>query len=89
MGRSKAPEFKDFWNAYPLHRGKVDAEKAWNRLSAGDRQKALAGLPRYRDYIRRSGTAVKYAQGWLNGRRWEDEEDEPAVTDALTDMDTW
>lgn len=73
MGRTKAPSFDDFWKAYPLHKGKIDAEKAWNRLSAGDKQKALAGIPRYREFIQQTGTNIKYPQGWLNGRRWEDE----------------
>lgn len=83
MGRTKTPEFKDFWKAYPLHKGKIDAEKAWNRLSAGDRQKALAGIPRYREFIEQTGTAIKYPQGWLNGHRWEDDmDDAPADADS-------
>ena len=82
MGRSKAPTFDDFWRAYPLHKGKRDAEKAWNRLSAGDKQKALAGIHRYREYIEQTGVSIKYPQGWLNGHRWEDEYDEPAAVSA-------
>lgn len=74
--KSKSPTFDDFWKAYPLHRGKLDAEKAWARLSATDKQKALAALPRYREYLQQTGTNIKYPQGWLNGRRWEDEYDE-------------
>lgn len=99
MPRSKAPEFKDFWRAYPLHRGKVDAEKAWARLSATDKSKALAALPRYREYIRQTGINIKYPQGWLNGHRWEDEYDDeerpadvPAVTPPVSDaceMEIW
>ena len=82
MGRSKAPEFKDFWEAYPLHKGKRDAELAWNRLSAGDKQKALAGIARYREYIAQTGMNIKYPQGWLNGRRWEDEYEDPIASFA-------
>lgn len=98
--RSKAPSFDDFWKAYPLHRGKLDAEKAWARLSDTDKQKALAALPRYREYLQQTGTNIKYPQGWLNGHRWEDEYDEPATkteqsttppatADTLSDMETW
>ena len=101
MGRTKAPEFKDFWKAYPLHKGKIEAERAWNRLSAGDKQKALAGIPRYRKFVEQTGTNIKYPQGWLNGRRWEDEYEEPAgkptgepptngpKKSGLEDMELW
>ena len=80
MGRTKAPNFDEFWKAYPLHKGKIDAERAWNRMSAGDKQKALAGVPAYRLYCEQTGVAVKYPQGWLNGRRWEDEYEETPVS---------
>lgn len=73
MAMSKAPSFDDFWRAYPLHKAKVQAERAWNRLTARDKQKALASLPVYRKYCLQKGIAYKYAQGWLNDRRWEDE----------------
>ena len=89
MGRTKAPEFKDFWAAYPLHRAKDDAERAWNRLSAGDKQKALAAIPRYRDFCQQTGTNIKYAQGWLNGHRWKDEyDDKDAAAAPETEEET-
>ena len=94
--KSKSPTFDDFWRAYPLHKGKRDAERAWNRLSAGDKQKALAGIASYRDYIQQTGMAVKYPQGWLNGHRWEDEYDDVPVKAKpieehyeTNDMETW
>ena len=97
MGRTKTPEFSDFWKAFPLHKGKVEAQRAWNRLSAGDKQKALAAIPRYRVYCEQTGTNIKYPQGWLNGHRWEDEyeDDRPESTASgktapeSGDMDTW
>lgn len=73
MARTKAPAFSDFWQAYPLHMGKREAKRAWDRLSARDKQKALAGIPAYREYVQQTGVFVMYPQGWLNGRRWEDE----------------
>ena len=66
-------DFDEFWKAYPLHRGKKDAERAWGRLTAKERRQAIAALPAYTADCRERGIAFKYAQGWLNGRRWEDE----------------
>lgn len=74
---NKAPSFDEFWAAYPLHKARKQAEQAWQRLSAGDRRAALAALPAYRQDCLRQGIAFKYAQGWLNGRRWEDEVSDP------------
>lgn len=98
MPRSKTPTFDDFWKAYPLHMGKRDAERAWKRLSAGDKQKALAGVSIYRKYIEQTGVNIKYPQGWLNGHRWEDKYDEvqqpekqpdPEPTSIDNDMKIW
>ena len=77
--KTKTPTFEEFWNLYPLHKGKRDAERAWNRLSARDKQKALDGIPPYCVYLEQTGVSVKYPQGWLNGHRWEDEYEEPAI----------
>lgn len=74
---NKAPTFDEFWAAYPLHKARKQAEQAWQRLSAGDRRAALAALPAYRQDCQRQGIAFKYAHGWLNGRRWEDEVSDP------------
>lgn len=90
--------FKEFWERYPLHRAKGPAERAWNRLSARDRRAAYDGIDRYREACERTGVAFKYAQGWLNDRRWEDEydDDTPAAAKAATaeeplpqSMDIW
>lgn len=72
MNRKKntLPDFDTFWDAYPLHKGKQEAMAAWRRLSADDKAKALAVLPRYRDDCLRQGISFKYAQGWLNKRRF-------------------
>lgn len=88
MMASKTPSFDDFWRAYPLHKAKVQAERAWNRLTARDKQKALASLPVYRNYCLQKGIAYKYAQGWLNDHRWEDEyEDNIPVSIATSSKD--
>ena len=91
-------EFDLFYKAYPIHRGRQDAEKAWRRLSAKDRRAAYEGIDRYREYCQQTGVSMKYAQGWLNDRRWEDEYDEtpadnkkPAPTEEPlnTEMEIW
>ncbi|MBQ9646150.1 MAG: hypothetical protein IJV24_07325 [Prevotella sp.] len=70
---TNVPTFDEFWKAYPLHKARKQAEQAWARLTATDRRAALAALPAYRQDCEQQGIAFKYAQGWLNGRRWEDE----------------
>ena len=70
---SRTPTFKEFWAAYPLHRDRLRAEKAWLRMTAADKAAAIAALPAYTADCRQRGVSFQYAQGWLNGRRWEDE----------------
>ena len=71
MGRTAAPDFKAFWNAYGLKRERQDAERAWNGLSAQDRRAAVDGIAAYRESCRERGVAMKYAQGYLHQRLWE------------------
>ena len=75
---NKTPTFDDFWRIYPLKKGKEDAEKkAWNRLTAAEKRKAVAAVPLYIQDCQRNGIdRYKYPQGWLNGKRWRDYEDE-------------
>lgn len=77
---NKAPEFKDFWKVYPRKRGKEDAERAWKRLTAREKQKALAALPAYIADYQQNNISFKYPQGWLNGKRWKDYEEEDSET---------
>ena len=73
-------EFQKFWDAYALKRDRIAAERAWRKLSKGDRRAALAGIQRYRDDCEAQGIPRMYAQGYLNHRRWEDESPTPAPT---------
>ncbi len=70
-------EFDQFYEAYPLHLGRKDAEKAWRRLSVKDRRAARDGIARYCAICQQQGVSYKYPQGYLNGRRWEDKAPEP------------
>lgn len=77
---NKAPYFQTFWDAYGLKRDRHAAERAWNRLTATDKRKAIDGIPNYSSDCARSGVRRMYAQGYLNHRRWEDEPSENADT---------
>lgn len=79
----KTLDFKTFWDHYGLKRERIAAENAWDRLSAKDKRAAFNGIKRYREDCQRQGVAMKYAQGYLNHRRWEDEMDEPQQPHAL------
>jgi len=69
----KTPDFQTFWNAYGLKRDRIAAERAWSRLSTREKKAAIAGIQPYRDDCLRRGISMKYAQGYLNNHRWEDE----------------
>jgi len=67
-------EFLDFWNVYPLKKGKGQALRAWK--SATNKRPSIKELieiikkqktwPEFNEY-------TPYASTWLNGDRWEDE----------------
>lgn len=96
MPRRKTPTFEEFWKAYPVHKAKGDAERAWKRVRAADKVKAVDGIAAYRDECLRTGVAMCYGHGYLNGRRWEDEPEgttgtAPASTPPPPpeEMETW
>jgi len=70
-------EFDTFWNAWPLKKGKKEARVAFEKaIKQGvTLERILAGVETYKREIGPSPdwSKVKWAQGWLNGARWEDE----------------
>jgi len=69
-------EFDQFWTGYPKRVAKKDAQKAWAKLSAEERAKALEALPTHIRYWDLKGTEKHYIPHpatWLNGARFEDE----------------
>lgn len=70
---NKAPDFQQFWNAYALKRDRIAAERAWNKLSAKDKRKAIEAIPAYNADCARQGISRMYAQGYLSHRRFEDD----------------
>lgn len=83
------PGFEEFWVEYPLKLDKYKAAPAFAAaVEAGaDAGAIIAGARRYAAWVRRNGTQpqhVKYAQGWLNDRRWEDDLSDPNAVAADT-----
>ncbi len=81
----RAEAFNRFWEAFSYKKDKAQAIDAWaalppltdafvDRICDAAKQEAA----RRPDYEAK-GRSPQYAQGWINGRRWEDEPDEPQV----------
>ncbi|HSH29128.1 MAG TPA: hypothetical protein VK971_04400 [Thiohalobacter sp.] len=73
-----------FWPQIWKKHDKQNARKAWNKLCPSTPEEAqplfdaiMAGAERYKAFLAANpDRSVKYPQGWLNGRRWEDEFDQ-------------
>ena len=88
-GPPPAPTFQEFWDAYGYKKSRKEAERTWKGLSAGSKRAALAAVPAYLADIAKTKTQQKHAQGWLNGRRWEDELSAPSAgNDAPPELPT-
>ena len=69
-------DFADFWKLYPRKVAKKDAEKAWNKLTAAQKQKALDTVPMHVVCWCsecRETHKIPHAATWLNGERFDDE----------------
>lgn len=68
------PRFDDFWDAYPRHRDRRKAERAFTAaLRRADADTIIDGASRYATDPSREEQYTKYAEGWLNGDGWLDE----------------
>lgn len=67
--------WETFWDLYPKRVAKREAEKAWVRMSMGEREAAITVLPDWLRVWRARGDIqyVPHPASWLNGARWEDE----------------
>jgi hypothetical protein len=84
-------DFTEFWAAYPKKVAKLDAQKAWNKLTPEDRFAAVQALSIHVRYWQIAGTAKEFmphGATWLHGRRWEDELEMPAATNGHDWMKT-
>lgn len=70
--------FDRFWQAYPRHVGKKDAQKVWAKLHPGPvlLDQILAAL-RWQahtpQWTKDGGAFIPYPATWLRAERWEDE----------------
>ena len=89
----KLKSFSDFWNAFDFKKGKAEAADAWMEIKSLDDSMvakildAAKAEAKRRPEIVLKGHSPKWAQGWLTGRRWEDEQN--AVNTQKGDMDPW
>jgi hypothetical protein len=72
--RDCPPRFDDFWAAYPRHRDRRKAQRAFTAaLKRADPDTIIGGAHRYAADPNRVDQFTKYAEGWLNGDGWLDE----------------
>ena len=69
-------DFDDFYALYPRKISRLDAQKAWSKLTLPERVLALSAIPAHVRYWTLAGTDkafIPYPATWLNGERWTDE----------------
>jgi len=89
--RRSASTFDAFWLTYPKKKSRSTAERAWRKLAPSPElcQRILDAIAAQRmspDWRKDDGRYIPYAATWLNGRRWEDEPDQPV---RLVAVDWW
>lgn len=73
--------FDDFWEVFPLKKGKPAAKKAWVKAVKVDHPDVIiAGARAYAKDQNRNPSFTKYPQGWLNDERWKDAPPERPAT---------
>jgi len=82
--------FDDFWNVYPLKKNKGAAKRAWKAaIKKTDVETIVAGARKYRDAQKRDPDFTAHASTWLNGERWDDEDETPKQSGPVTVMDLY
>lgn len=68
--------FNEFWDAFAYKRGKGGAERIWKKINPDNdlAEQIIAGARRYAQIRGSNKQYWKQAQGWLNDKRWEDED---------------
>lgn len=75
--------FDRFWQAYPRKASKSDAFRAWKKLKPNEELigRILNGLEMFKktsQWLKDNGDYIPYPATWLNNRRWEEMEEQPA-----------
>lgn len=68
--------FSDWYAIYPRKVARMDAEKAWKKLTSVQQQAAIDAISMHVKKWLADGTDRQYIPhpaSWLNGHRWEDE----------------
>lgn len=67
--------FAQFWNVWPHKKSKAQAEKAWAKIPASERQEVIDKTPAWCRQWREDNPKASHIlpASYLNGRRWEDE----------------
>ena len=73
-------KFNEFWNVYPVKKGKLQAKKAFEKINPNDKlfQEIITFLQKqimYKSYCDSNNIfcpEFMYPQGWLNNERWTD-----------------
>jgi len=92
MNGKRLESFTRFWDAFNYKKGKAEAADAWLDIpqltqSIVDQIVQAAKLEsKNRPAIIASGKTPKMAQGWITGRRWEDEETEKQPVKEYVDL---
>ena len=82
--------FEIFYKAYPKHKSRGDAEKAWKSLKPDDSLlakilKSLEIAKKSKDWIKENGQYIPYPATWLRAKGWEDEQDaNPKASESPT-----
>ena len=74
--RAREERFARFWDAYPRHTAKQNAEKAFQKIDPDDSllETMLSALTKQRSSHQWSDPQyIPHPATWLNGHRWEDE----------------
>lgn len=78
--------FDNFWKLYPRRVAKMDALRAWGKLTDEQRETAINAVPAHVRYWDACGTEKQYMPHpatWLNGHRFEDEIEMPKLEKAV------
>lgn len=79
--------FATFWQQYPKKVAKTQAMKAWKKIKPAGQVLAglMAGLERAKssaNWQKYGGQFIPHPASWLNGRRWEDDENTASASSA-------
>jgi len=76
---ARLSDFNRFWDSFGYKKGKGGAEKAWMKIKNYSPELVETIIlaaeleTNQRHFVMQRGGTPKWAEGWLNERRWEDE----------------